>query len=88
MPASPHTKQFLTVAEFSKLTGDSQSTIRREIRAGNLPYHQSGPRKKIKIPIEALEIPPVRRTPPQIEPEKPVDDQPEIFSGPQPDWLG
>ncbi|QEG22089.1 hypothetical protein MFFC18_19500 [Mariniblastus fucicola] len=87
MPANSHTKQFLSVAEFSQLTGDSQSTVRREIRAGNLPYRQSGPRKKIKIPIAALENPSIERNPQQIEPPKQVDDQTETFSGPQPDWL-
>ena len=80
-------KKFCTVAEYAQLSGDSISTVRREIRAGNLAYRQSGPRKKIKIPIEALENPSIERNPQQIEPPKQVDDQTETFSGPQPDWL-
>lgn len=86
MPSFPDSKRFFTIAEFAEITGDSQSTIRREIRAGNLPYQQSGPRKKIKIPFEALELRSVsesscNQTPGQAA--KPT----ETFSGPKPDWM-
>ena len=83
-------KKFYTVAEFARLTGDSESTIRREIRAGNLPFRQSGPRKKIKIPIEALDI---RSEPNSSNPDEricedqQVQETSERFSGPNPDWL-
>jgi len=89
VPSNLNTKRFYTVAEFAELTGDSESTIRREIRAGNLPFLQSGPRKKIRIPSEALDI--------RSEPSSPSPDteanhgqqlnQPEKISGPNPDWL-
>ena len=89
MPPVPISKRFYTVAEFAELTGDSESTIRREIRAGNLPFLQSGPRKKIRIPSEALDI--------RSEPSSPGPDteskhgqqldQPEKIPGPNPDWL-
>ena len=89
MPSNPTTKLFFTVAEFAKISGDSVSTVRREIRAGNLPFLQSGPRKKIRIPSEALDI--------RSEPSSPSPDteanhgqqlnQPEKISGPNPDWL-
>ena len=84
----PVEKQFFTIAEFARITGDSESTIRRAIRAGSLPYQQSGPRKKIKIPIEALEMPSVERDPQPVVTSKQADIQTETFSGPQPDWLG
>ena len=51
---NPTGQQFFTVAEFAEITGDSESTIRRAIRDGSLPYVQRGPRKKIKIPRKAL----------------------------------
>ena len=90
MPSFPDSKHFYTVAEFAELTGDSESTIRREIRAGNLPYQQSGPRKKIKIPLEALELrsvsePYCNQTLGQ-QPEQ-AAKKTETFSGPKPDWM-
>ena len=83
-------KQFLTVAEYASLTGDSVSTVRREIRAGNLPFRQSGPRKKIKIPVEALSVrSEVSSATPgeQIKKDEQIQDSPEKISGPSPAWL-
>jgi excisionase family DNA binding protein len=89
MPSIPNSKRFFTVSEFAELTGDSQSTIRREIRTGNLPFLQSGPRKKIRIPLEALEI---RSEASFGGPDAEANqgqqqNQPEKIPGPNPDWL-
>lgn len=51
-----HLEKFLSIAEFAELSGDSESTVRRAIKAGELPFQQRGPRKKIKIPTEALTL--------------------------------
>ncbi len=73
----PIDKQFFTIAEFAQITGDSESTVRRSIRDGSLPYMQRGPRKKIKIPRKALDPPQPNTTeensgksPPQIKTNK------------------
>ena len=83
-------KLFLTVAEYASLTGDSVSTVRREIRAGNLPFRQNGPRKKIKIPVEALNVrSEVSFATPgeQINKSEQIQGSPEKISGPSPTWL-
>jgi len=90
MPSNPTTKLFFTVAEFAKISGDSVSTVRREIRAGNLPFRQSGPHKKIKIPVEALNVrSEVGSATPgeQISKAEQIQDSPEKISGPSPTWL-
>ena len=91
MPQDSHSKKFFTIAEFSQLTGDSQATIRRQIRAGDLPYIQSAPRKKIKIPREALMLESILEAKgnatQHLLPIEPSSNQ-EIISGPTPDWLG
>lgn len=91
MPKDPRSKKFFTIAEFSQLTGDSQSTIRRQIRAGDLPYIQSAPRKKIKIPCEALilesSLAAKGKANQQLLPIETNSNQ-ETISGPTPDWLG
>ena len=48
--------RFLTLKEFARLAGISESTVRRRVRDGSLPVVQlGGKNKKLLFPIDALD---------------------------------
>ena len=51
-------RRFLSVQEFALLCGLSHATIRRYLKSGRLPFYQpAGPRSRVLIPVDALDIP-------------------------------
>jgi|SRR5579863_2396394 len=86
--------QFVSVAEFSKLSGLSPSTIRRRIDDGSLPKVQlGGPGMRLLIRRDALDLLTTRASDPGAE-NQPINSgsgpaptkPPAQLPGPQPRW--
>ena len=90
------TRQFLSLSEFSKVTGLSPATIRRRVRDGSIQaYQPGGPGKKLLFPPDAMERGAPARTgilDPGADAEHDSDGSvvplpaPPAASGPRPAW--
>jgi hypothetical protein len=89
--------RYLTLLEFSALTGLSPATVRRYLKSGKLRYLQpAGPRGRILIPADTLESTmatghgtPLDGTPAETmsAPAKSQRQEPSAkLSGPRPSW--
>ena len=88
-------RRYLSVQEFKQLSGLSLATIHRYLKSGKLPFRQpAGPRSRVLIPTDALDIlcrstqPPI--TPPlatdaDLTPDRDATNDPPL-SGPRPKW--
>jgi len=85
-------RRYLSVEEFARYSGLSLATVRRYLKSGKLPYRQpAGPRSRVLIPLDALDIaaPPeqIPSTPPATAPA-PDQHPPDSgrLAGPRPQW--
>jgi hypothetical protein len=95
-PAPAQPKRYLSPQEFSQLSGLSPATVHRYLRSGKLRHLQpAGPRGRILIPIDALDIPTGAPTGSAPEPtatsatstaNSPPPATPRQLPGPRPLW--
>ena len=88
-------RRYLSVQEFKQVSGLSLATIRRYLKSGKLPFRQlSGPRSRVLIPMDALDIL-CQSTQPPITLPLPTDADCTLggnskgaphLSGPRPKW--
>jgi excisionase family DNA binding protein len=80
------TPVYLTYEELSGLTGISQSTLRRRVKDGTLPFFQPGGRRtRVVFPADAVERI-IRAIP--LPPEVDLPPSPKTtHRGPAPKWL-
>ncbi|MHB9050013.1 MAG: helix-turn-helix transcriptional regulator [Pirellulales bacterium] len=75
-------RQYLSLREFQKATGLSESTIRRRVKDGSLLVHQpGGKRKKLLFPRDALVTSQTDGPPAENHRE------PRRTFGPRPHWM-
>jgi excisionase family DNA binding protein len=87
-PTAPAPQDFLSVAQFSQVTGLSASTVRRLIADKKIPALQpGGHRCRIVIPLQALAcVPPRGSTPDEAAVRHTPDSSPAPIPGPKPRW--
>jgi excisionase family DNA binding protein len=75
----------LTYTELSELTGISQSTLRRRVKQGTIPFLQpGGPRTRVVFPIDVIDR--LTQASQPIPQAQPAPEKKTRRLGPEPKW--
>jgi excisionase family DNA binding protein len=89
--SSTRNQRCLSIKELSAHTGLSESTIRRRVKDGTLPFIQpGGPRTRVVFPADIQErlLSSAEPTTKSTEGQPSIDSSPPAKRGPRPKWFG